>query len=283
MGDHAALHRNIVELIRHAAVDGDCASSMPQESKKRTDRVLTWIRRTALATQFDDSSMQHYRDLQSKWQDDLRYLELRLDMFANLLAQGQSPLAGVVQEGAESLSGRGLVLCDEILGEHDARQRILSTPQLQRIEISLIQALNTAHTDLDYTVSIAIAERLLRLFDLQEGHPSGNSESRSSSTLRGQVLVLQAHALIALSRYADAYAAAGHAFGTSPSADAFALQIRCIICGGHPTGTTQVTAQVHAALTQLELCIAELGPCILVALEQAVGVVCDACSASADG
>lgn len=150
IGRHAELHQCIDELIR-GAVDRERSGpqNRPKDSallaaaaavgvgvgdKPERERVLGWLRRASVATRFDPPTLRHYQRLQDAWSDDVRHLDVKLQLLAGLLAQGvcpSSPPGAPAQElvsahGANPLTRHGLELCDELLAQHSQRQRLLS-------------------------------------------------------------------------------------------------------------------------------------------------------------
>ena len=138
-----------------------------------------------------------------------------------------------------SLTARGLELCDDILREHAARERLLSQPRLATLDVALMHGLNGAHQMGDMTSAVALAERFVRALDLSA--PTG---SPATSARRAGALVMQADALLSLRRYADAAQVAERAFATQPSSDAFAISFSCAVLDKNPLGKGRDMLQV---------------------------------------
>jgi hypothetical protein len=157
IGRHAELHQCIDELIK-GAVDRERSEpqNRPKDSallaaaasvgvgvggKSERERVLGWLRRASIATRFDQPTLRHYQRLQDAWSDDVRHLDVKLQLLAGLLAQGACPSrppgapaqALVSTHGANPLTRRGLELCDELLAQHLQRQRLLSSEHWNQV------------------------------------------------------------------------------------------------------------------------------------------------------
>jgi hypothetical protein len=111
--------------------------------KSEHERVLGWLRRASIATRFDQPTLQHYKKLQDAWSDDVRHLEVKIQLLTGLFAQGVCPSSppearvpadtSIQSTVGNPLTRLGLELCDELTGQHIQRQRLLSSQHWNQV------------------------------------------------------------------------------------------------------------------------------------------------------
>jgi len=126
-----------------AVLTNSASAGIGVGEKSEQERALGWLRRASVATRFDQPTLRHYQKLQDAWSDDVRHLEVKIQLLTGLFAQGVCPSSppeahlpkdmNIQSTSGTPLTRLGLELCDELIGQHMQRQRMLTSKHWNQV------------------------------------------------------------------------------------------------------------------------------------------------------